>query len=380
MENRKFMECTGLVNCICVKCDLSGEKAFAQAENTAGRIAILADKVQTRLMQLLSKSGPNAKFEKKLVEAYSEEVKKTAKRMKKDLDLRKKYVFDEQDFEHQPETAAPDVEPKPPTPPPTGGEPEAQAVATSTPFKTSNEQAEEEGDAPSADSPDEDSKEAELEAIAAEEERLKQEEEDKMEEAKPRQSMMSEIWPPRASVGGDSSAVPTAVQLIQMKKASTAFTDVPDASGGAASPSKKKAGLFFLLPKKIGKFKFTQRGREILWMRNVRPVILKGDKIAYPKLEVVTMVICNDVMFLAVHQKQITESQTYVLVHFPVLRDEARAEELNPELGEIYFRLLLGKQEFIVQASSKQEVSYWVRTINQRRGFKTTASLINTFG
>lgn len=367
------MECTGLVNCVCVKCDPSGERAFTQAESTAGRIAILADKVQTRLMQLLSKSGPNAKFEKKLVEAYSEEVKKTAKRMKKDLDLRKKYVFDEQSFEHQPEITAPEVEP---IPTPTSGEPET--VVASTPVEaTTEQQAEQEEDTPPADSPEADSKEAE--AIAAEEERLKQEEEDKMEQAMPRQSMMSEIWPPRASVGGDSSAVPTAVQLIQMKKASTAFTDVPNLSEGAASP-KKKAGLFFLLPKKIGKFKFTQRGREILWMRNVRPIILKGDKIAYPKLEVVTMVICNDVMFLAVHQKQITDSQTYVLVHFPVLRDEARAEELNPELGEIYFRLMLGKQEFIVQASSKQEVSYWVRTINQRRGFKTTASLINTFG
>ena len=58
----------------------------------------------------------------------------------------------------------------------------------------------------------------------------------------------------------------------------------------------------------MGKFKFAQRGREILWMRNVRPIVLKGDKIAYPKLENVTMVICNDIMFLAVHQTQITDS------------------------------------------------------------------------
>ena len=43
-------------------------------------------------------------------------------------------------------------------------------------------------------------------------------------------------------------------------------------------------------------------------MRNVRPIVLKGDKIAYPKLENVTMVICNDIMFLAVHQTQITDS------------------------------------------------------------------------
>ena len=40
----------------------------------------------------MQKHGPKGKFEKKLVAAHSDEVRKTVKRMKKDLEMKSKFV------------------------------------------------------------------------------------------------------------------------------------------------------------------------------------------------------------------------------------------------------------------------------------------------
>ena len=46
----------------------------------------------------MQKHGPKGKFEKKLVAAHSDEVRKTVKRMKKDLEMKAKFVATSENF------------------------------------------------------------------------------------------------------------------------------------------------------------------------------------------------------------------------------------------------------------------------------------------
>jgi len=379
----------------------------------------------------MQKHGPKGKFEKKLVAAHSDEVRKTVKRMKKDLEMKAKFVATSENFGFnvgvREDEDLFEIDPAAPKKPRFSSYGLFANSLTSTLPKGLSEDdisktvsdswdalTEEELHSWNSKEQDElakfnhekkiyeeylkslssinaNARIVDLKALlqAKKEERsvlrrqatmaerghgeivitdVKSKNEQAMVDIAVNEILFGDAMNPYDRITRMSIDINSQQKLPMKHKASMAF--------GGESLGQDGKGLFFLLPKRLGKFQFALRGREVLWMRNLYPVIVKGDQIIRPKLDLVTLTICNDIMFFAVHQKQIVDSNTYVLVHKPVQRDDCRAEDMPPELGGVYMRVYVGKQEFIVQGSSPAEINYWIRTINQKRGYKATSEIL----